>query len=223
MQIPTNIKECQFCNESISINANLCKHCNRVQLSEAKIKKNINTIRDDNSGYFSLLIFAISIFLFYQFESFYISISCFFALLIILYSVSFFYGKSIRKKLSIFEIYQEAQKIEKRNNINSIIFLSIIGSILVFVFLTNPTKNDFKEYLKSEVKQEVSEQLFAKKNNPISGIFIDLINNSMPKELDNFIQRDNYYFFSVYKFNSGIENIETKQFIGVSFVFFNFK
>lgn len=69
--------------------------------------------------------------------------------------------------------------------------IAIVGG-----FITNPSEVDFKKYLKEEAKDVVQSKTGLSK--PTTSLLVNKLEGLVPKEVDNFIQRENYFVFSIY-------------------------
>ncbi len=94
---------------------------------------------------------------------------------------------------------------------DSLLFL-LTGALIITLIITNPSTEDFKEYLKEEMFKEYKEQqesggiladLLAK---GIAGVVVELASTTT--------QRDNYYLFSIYTVK--LDTSKPRKFLGIA-------
>jgi hypothetical protein len=87
----------------------------------------------------------------------------------------------------------------------------IILIVLLGLYATNPTKTEFKEYAKEQIKQEVQNSGAATKSF-MDSILLMISGYVAEKAVDTVVTRDNYYLFSIYS----VKGKESKyKFLGI--------
>ncbi len=71
----------------------------------------------------------------------------------------------------------------------------IIGALLLFLFFTNPGKEDFKEYLKAKAYEQADSK--------IEKVFVGLVEGLFGAASEMFVRKD-YYIFSTYTFDDTV-------------------
>ncbi len=184
----TNLKKCQFCGENILQTATVCKYCNREQLTNKQFTKYHeelawNKIRS---------IWTIIAIIFASTMQWWIGV----IFLFILIGIVEFYFKTQIKNLTTLEILNNYNKMKKKKRRENIIISSIIVAVIVILIFSNPSKDDFNQYLKSNISNIISEK--TNFSNSIMNLVIDKISDYLPSELDYLVKEDNYYLFSIY-------------------------
>ncbi len=128
-----NIK-CQFCDENILANANVCKHCGHEQLNEKQIKKYARAI---TLSRYSLLYIALIIFGFVN--GWLLGILIIIGILVTQGNLASTYVQNH----SIYEIYNKYKSIRKKQ-ITSLLLIVALASLLI---ATNPDESTLKNYI----------------------------------------------------------------------------
>jgi len=134
-----NQKNCQFCSEKILESANVCKHCQRQQLTPKQIKEKADTI---SSSYW-WLVFIASLLLAN------IVPWLFFVGLLLGAAAMGFYARHITGNWAVIEIYDKAALVKEHRRRRTRNFLIIIGAAILVLVLTNPNEQDLKNYIKT--------------------------------------------------------------------------
>ena len=95
------------------------------------------------------------------------------------------------------------------------IVLLVVAAIL---YVTNPDKDDFKEYMAEKIKEEIAKE--TKDEGDVATIFKPFAEGlaQLGGALGSaFAERHNYYLFSIYSFElPSDKNQETKRFLGIA-------
>jgi len=181
-------KKCQFCGEKILEQAEVCKHCGREQISDVNYEKYIDEIK--GQPLLNLLVFIVSVA--------FISIQWWISVLIIIGYATYHWFYHIPKlkekpKVEIVRLYEE--KIAKKRN-NKIMYVGGLLGLVIVLIITNPTKDDFKTFLKDNIAQIITNETGL--SNSFSSTIIGAIDNILPSQFDSFIVKKNLVIFSIY-------------------------
>lgn len=202
-----NTKQCQFCGEKISQEADVCKFCGKEQLTEQTFEKYISEIK--KQPVINLLVF-IAVFAFF-------SVHWLISVLIFLGYKSYqqlYYEPQLYKKpkVEIVRLYNE--KISRKRN-NRIFFAAGILGLTIILVITNPSKEDFKDFLKENLSKYLTQQTGV--SNSLTNVGVNFFDDILPQQFDNLIIKNDYVIFSVYSIEISIlsSSDNKKEFLGI--------
>ena len=82
------------------------------------------------------------------------------------------------------------------------ILLFITAVIIAVLLISNPTKKDFKTYLKMNISKIIQKKINLSES--VSKYIVDKVGGIIPKEADYLIKQENYYIFSIYTIDFSI-------------------
>lgn len=107
------------------------------------------------------------------------------------------------------EISYPGNRKLKKSNVKTIILVIIAAVLVLTLVYTNPSQNDYDQFLKYQITKQVSKGSGDSLSSDLSGLFTQLLGSSV---IDSVTHRQNFVIFSVYSTSGGNSTV---RFIGI--------
>lgn len=107
------------------------------------------------------------------------------------------------------EISYPGNRKLKKSNAKTIILVIIAAVLVLTLVYTNPSQNDYDQFLKYQITKQVSKGSGDSLSSDLSGLFTQLLGSSV---IDSVTHRQNFVIFSVYSTSGGNSTV---RFIGI--------
>lgn len=202
-----NTKECQFCGEKILQKADVCKFCGKEQLTNETFEKYISEIK--GQPLVNLIVFVAA----FAFFSVHWLISIFILAGYLAYHWLYYVPELKKKhKVEIVRLYNE--KIS-RKRYNKMFFAAGVLGLTIILVITNPSKEDFKDFLKENLSKYLTQQTGVSNN--LTNVLVNSFDDILPSQFDNFILKKDFVVCSVYSIEISIlsSSDDKIEFLGI--------